>query len=412
MPSSIRILRNGFVRAILISNVCSQLGIWIRNFAVLLYVMDMTGGDAFAISMISVAEYGPIFLFAFIGGVFADRWRPKATIVWCEILSACSVFIVFLMLESGSWGAVFFATLCSSILSQFAQPSGMKLFKIHVPDEDASIGMSLLQTLFSLFMIIGPILGTWVFQQWGISSALVLTSGLFMLSALSMLFVPKDQETSINTVAAPSIIQDMADGVRYVLFKRDLLRLSLCFMVVGLGVGLISPLSVFLVTERLGLSAQDLQWITIPYGVGEILGGIVTFMLASRIAPGRLLIMGLIVNGAGILLLGLSTILWLTMLSQFLIALLQPAIFIGNHALVMQQTEQAYIGRVTGLRTPLMTGAMLITMGCSGLLKQAMSLTSIYALAGACFLVGFLMIIPLLHDGNHAMSGRGEATET
>ena len=97
--------------------------------------------ECFAISMISVAEYGPIFLFAFIG-VFADRWRPKATIVWCEILSACSVFIVFLMLESGSWGAVFFATLCSSILSQFAQPSGMKLFKIHVPDEYASMGMS------------------------------------------------------------------------------------------------------------------------------------------------------------------------------------------------------------------------------------------------------------------------------
>lgn len=411
MPSSIRLLHNGFVRAILISNVCSQLGIWIRNFAVLLYVMDMTGGDAFAISMISVAEYGPIFLFAFVGGVFADRWRPKATIVWCEILSACSVFIVFLMLESGSWDAVFFATLCSSILSQFAQPSGMKLFKIHVPDEDASIGMSLLQTLFSLFMIIGPILGTWVFQQWGISAALVLTSGLFMLSALAMLFVPKDQETSVNTAAAPSILHDMADGVRYVLFKRDLLRLSLCFMVVGLGVGLISPLSVFLVTERLGLSAQDLQWITIPYGVGEILGGIVTFMLASRIAPGRLLIIGLIVNGAGILLLGLSTILWLTMLSQFLIALLQPAIFIGNHTLVMQQTEQAYIGRVTGLRTPLMTGAMLITMGCSGLLKQAMSLTYVYALAGACFLVGFLMIIPLLHDGNRGMTARGDITE-
>lgn len=411
MPSSIRLLRNAFVRAILISNVCSQLGIWIRNFAVLLYVMDMTGGNAFAISMISVAEYGPIFLFAFIGGVFADRWRPKATIVWCEILSACSVFTVFLMLESGSWGAVFFATLCSSILSQFAQPSGMKLFKIHVPDEDASIGMSLLQTLFSLFMIIGPILGTWVFQQWGISSALGLTSGLFMLSALAMLFVPKDQETSINTAAAPSILQDMADGVRYVLFKRDLLRLSLCFMVVGLGVGLISPLSVFLVTERLGLSAQDLQWITIPYGAGEILGGIVTFMLASRIAPGRLLIMGLIVNGAGILLLGLSTILWLTMLSQFLIALLQPAIFIGNHTLVMQQTEQAYIGRVTGLRTPLMTGAMLLTMGCSGLLKQAISLASVYALAGACFLVGFLMIIPLLHDRNRGMTARGDITE-
>ena len=77
MPSSIRLLRNAFVRAILISNLCSQLGIWIRNFAVLLYVMDMTGGNAFAISMISVAEYGPIFLFAFIGVYSLTVGVPK-----------------------------------------------------------------------------------------------------------------------------------------------------------------------------------------------------------------------------------------------------------------------------------------------------------------------------------------------
>ncbi|WFB59795.1 MFS transporter [Paenibacillus sp. BR1-192] len=413
MPSSIRLLRNGFVRAVFMSNLFSQLGIWIRNFAVLLYVMDMTSGDAFAVSMISVAEYGPIFLFSFIGGVFADRWRPKATIVWCEMLSACSVFIVFLMLDSGSWGAVFFAALCSSVLSQFAQPAGMKLFKIHVKDEDASIGMSLLQTLFSIFMVIGPVLGTWVYQQWGALTALLLTSVSFMLSALAMLFVPQDPKAAADTTApAPSIRRDMADGVRYVLFKRSLLRLSLCFLVVGLGVGLISPLGIFLVTERLGLSAQDLPWITIPYGVGEILGGIVTFTLASRIAPARLLMMGLIVNGVGILMLGLSTLLWLTMLSQFIIALLQPAIFIGNHTLVMQQTEQAYIGRVTGIRTPLMTGAMLIAMGCSGAMKTALSLPFVYGLAGTCFLIGLLIILPLLRHRNHSLSGRGEATET
>jgi len=137
MPRFILLLKNRFVRAILLSNLFSQLGIWIRNFAVLLYVMEKSNADAFAVSMISVAEYAPIFVFSFIGGVFADRWRPKRTIVWCECLSTFSVFIVFLLLDTGSWTAVFFATLSSSIFSQFAQPSGMKLLKIHVSDEDA-----------------------------------------------------------------------------------------------------------------------------------------------------------------------------------------------------------------------------------------------------------------------------------
>lgn len=107
MSGSIQLLRNGFIRAVMISTLFSQIGIWIRNFAVLLYVMEVTRGDSFAVSMISVAEYAPIFIFSFIGGVFADRWPPKRTMVWCECLSSLSVFIVFVMLEVGTWKIIF-----------------------------------------------------------------------------------------------------------------------------------------------------------------------------------------------------------------------------------------------------------------------------------------------------------------
>ncbi|WP_227793266.1 hypothetical protein [Paenibacillus guangzhouensis] len=46
MSGSIQLLRNRFVQAVMISTLCSQLGIWIRNFAVLLYVMKVTNGDS------------------------------------------------------------------------------------------------------------------------------------------------------------------------------------------------------------------------------------------------------------------------------------------------------------------------------------------------------------------------------
>ncbi|MCQ6557298.1 MFS transporter [Paenibacillus mendelii] len=396
MSSSIQLLRNRFIQAVLISNLFAQIGIWVRNFAVLLFVMEMTSGDALSVTMISVAEYAPIFIFSFVGGVFADRWRPKRTIVWCECLSSLSVLIVFLVLATGSWEAVFFATLCSSILSQFAQPSGMKLFKKHVRDEDASTRMSLLQTLLSVFIIIGPLLGTLVYQQLGIELAILLTGVSFLLSALAMLAVPADDDDLPNQAhERSSLLREMTDGIRYVLSSKELLFLSLCFILVGLGVGLISPLSIFIITEQLRLPAHDLQWITIPYGSGEIIGGILTFVLAAKIAPHRLLIIGLLVDGAGIILTGLSAQLWITMAAQFLIALQQPAIFIGNNALVLQHTSQEYIGRVTGIRTPLMTGAMLLTMSLAGVLKTALSLTVVYELAGLCFLAGLLMLLPL-----------------
>lgn len=394
--SLMTLLRNRFIRAILISNLFAQFGIWIRNLAVLLYVMEKTQGDAFAVSMISAAEYGPMFLFAFVGGAFADRWRPKRTIVWCESISALSVFIVFLMLASGSWQAVFLSTLCSSIVSQFAQPSGMKLFKLHVREEDAQACISMLQSLFSAFMVAGPILGAIAYRQLGIDFAMLLTGVSFMASAIAMLAIPPDPDRPEATGDnRSSLLREMADGIRYVYDKKLLLLLNLCFLLVGLGIGLLSPLGIFIVTERLGLPANDLPWMTVPYGVGEIAGGIATFALSPKLAPQRLLAIGLLVNSAGILVTGLSESLWLTMLAQLLIALLQPAIFIGNQSLAMRHTEQAFIGRVTGIRTPIMTGSMLLMMSLASIVKNACSLSGAYAIAGFCFLAGMFAVLPL-----------------
>jgi Na+/melibiose symporter-like transporter len=245
-------------------------------------------------------------------------------------------------------------------------------------------------------MIVEPIMGTLAYQHLGIGLAICVTGISFLLSAITMASIPPDRIIDAGkTSIRPSLFREMADGVRYVVSRKVLLWLNLCFTAVGFGVGLIAPLGIFLITERLGLSAQDLQWTAIPYGLGEIIGGMVTFGLAKKISPQRLLKLGLLANAAGVFVSGISTTLWLTMMAQFLIALFQPAIFIGNNALVMMHTEQRFIGRVTGIRTPLMTGSMVVMMSVSGIIKDMLSLSIMYGLAGACFLVGFLLILPL-----------------
>src|SRR5574342_365128 len=95
------IFANRIVLAIMSSNFLLQLGIWVRNFAILLYVTEITNNDPVYVSLISVAEFAPIFIFSFIGGTFADRWRPKLTMVWCDFLSAVSIFVVLLTLFLG-----------------------------------------------------------------------------------------------------------------------------------------------------------------------------------------------------------------------------------------------------------------------------------------------------------------------
>ena len=399
------VFQNRYVRAILLSGLMVQIGIWVRNFAILLYVMEHTGGDAFAVSMISVAEYAPIFLFSFLAGTFADRWRPKRTMVWCEILSATSVVAVLATFMLGTWKAVFFATLISAILSQFSQPSGMKLFKLHVPADQIQAGMSAYQTLFAIFMVLGPIMGTFVFQQWGMEVSMIITAVAFLLAAAVLAFLPPDRVEETENKST-GLLDEMASGVRYVLSNRVLTLIGFCFMAAGLAIGLIQPLGIFLVTERLLLPKESLQWLLMVQGVGMILGGGATMAVAKKFSPQRLLMAGLFGNALAFAILGISTHLWLTLGAQFIAGLLLPCIQIGINTMLMKHTESTFLGRVNGILTPLFTGSMVIMMSVAGVLKKHVSLVTIYEVAAVLFIGGMLFILPLyrMREGKSAQA--------
>lgn len=390
------LFRNRVFLAIIMSGLFLQVGIWVRNFAVLLFVMEQTNGDAFAVSMISVAEFAPIFIFSFIGGTFADRWAPKKTMVWCDILSAVSIFVVLITLIFGTWKVVFFATLISAILSQFSQPSGMKLFKMHLLPDQVQSAMSVYQTVFALFMVLGPMIGTFVFQSFGIDVSIAITGLAFLLSAAALGFLPKDRP--LEEVGDSTLLQEMKGGIKYVLGKRELSLLGLCFMAAGLGIGFINPLSIFLVTEQLDLPKENLQWLFMVNGFGMIIGGAAAMIFAKNVAPQRLLVFGMLVNGIGIAVMGWSTNLWITLAAEFANGLMMPCIQIGINTLILQKTEEAFIGRVNGILSPLFAGSMVITMSIAGILKEQFSLVTTFETSAVFFIIGLFFILPLYNQ--------------
>jgi DHA3 family macrolide efflux protein-like MFS transporter len=389
------IFQNRVVRTILMSAFFLQIGIWVRNYAILMFVIEKTNEDPVAISLISVAEFAPIFLFSFIGGTFADRWRPKRTMIWCDLLSAFSIFLVLVTLVYGSWKAVFFATLVSTILSQFSQPSGMKLFKLHVPEEMIQHGMSMYQTIMALFMILGPIIGTFIYQHYGISVAIGVMGVAFILSAAVLLLLPPDFDVK-NRETKTTIWQELMDGFRYVIRNRALTMLGGCFAAAGFALGLTQPLTVFLITEQLGLPKEQLQWVMAAFGMGMIVGGGLTMAVSKNVTPAKLLAAGMFVNVVGFLVLGLSEQFWLTLTTEFVCGLFMPCIHIGINTLILQNTEANFIGRVNGILSPLFMGAMVLTMTASGWLKATFSLVTMYEAASVLFFIGILSIVPLL----------------
>ncbi|OXM87048.1 MFS transporter [Paenibacillus rigui] len=402
-PVHSALLRNRVLQVILTSALFLQIGIWVRNIAILLYVTEQTNKDPFAISMISIAEFAPIFLFSFIGGTFADRWLPKRTMVGSDLLSALSVFIVLLGMSFGGWQMVFLATLVSSILSQFSQPAGMKLFKLYVPEELMQAGMSLYQTLFAIFMILGPGLGTFIFQQCGIRISIGIVGIAFFLSAASLMLLPADRHIEVEKKDS-SIFREMKLGFRYVLASSTLKILGWCFVLAGLALGLIQPLAIFLVTERLALPKEYLQWLLVANGIAMMIGGGATMAVSKKLPPQHLLSLGIAISAVGIFLSGLSTQLWLTIAANFINGLAYPAIHIGFGTLILKNAEEAFVGRVNGFLTPLFTGAMVLTMGISGWVKASVTLFGMYSAAAVLLVVAVVIMIPLLKEAKQSQT--------
>ena len=391
------IFQNRFIQAIMISAIFLQVGIWVRNFAILLFVMEKTGNNPFAVSLIYVAEFAPIFLFSIIGGTFADRWQPKLTMIWCDLLSALSVIIVLLAIIYGTWQAIFFVTFVSAILSQFSQPSAMKLFKTHLPVDKLQSSMAMFQTLMAIFMIIGPVLGTFVYQTFGITFSISVMGVAFLLSASALAFLPPDQQ---RTTARPEkhFWHELAEGFRYVWSNKVLKTLGGTFLAAGLAVGVIQPLGVFIVVERLGLPKENLQWLLAVYGIAMLIGSGLVMGIAKKISPQMLLAVGMLASSISVVGVGLSTSLILTLAFQFLGGLFFPCIHIGVNTLILQKTEEVLIGRVNGVLTPLFMGAMASMIGLAGWLKVKFSLVAMYEFSALLFFMGMLLVATLFNE--------------
>ncbi|MCM3628534.1 MFS transporter [Paenibacillus glycanilyticus] len=385
---------NRYVRTIICSRMLLQLGIWIRNYAVLLYVTDLTNNNPVYVSLISVAEFSPIFLFALIGGTLADRWQPKRTMVGSDVLSALSVVAVLLALMNGGWLALLIGSFVSASLSQFSQPSGMKLYKRHVPAEQLQSVMALSQTLVAIFMVLGPVIGTIVFLKLGIHISLILTAVLFLGSSIILATLPRDT-VDPRPDASTSFGKELTAGLRYVRSNTALRTLSFSFAIVGFASGLTQPLQIFIVVEQLGQDTGFLQWLVMTNGAAMLIGGIAIMGLAKKAKPRQLFIGGLLITAFCTVGIGASTMIWLTILLLVISGLVYPSIQGGIQTLIVQNTEMAFMGRVSGAIMPVFMGMMVIGMSLSGYLKHAFSLMAVYALSGVIIMAGTALMLRL-----------------
>ncbi|BBI31365.1 sugar transporter [Cohnella abietis] len=380
------LLKNRIFRIILASDIIQQSAIWIRNMALLFFIMEQTNGNPMAISLLTILEYAPIFVFSIIGGLLADRWNPKKTMIAGDLLSAASIAVIILLVESSWWQAVYGAVFVSAILSQFSQPSSAKMFKSHIPEEDVPSAIGITQSMSSLFIILGPILGTTIYQWAGLSASLIVLPVLFLISAAILSFLPKEVVVAEKTKS--TFRADLSAGLQFVNSEKSLKKLFLIFSVIGLAAGLVQPLEIFIVTERLGLSKEHLQWFVAADGIGLLIGALITVVFTGLLSLRYLFPVAVFFLGVTFAVEALSVWPILTGVFRFangiLLAIVNTAV--GSYIITKIPTEM--VGRVNGIFTPISMAALLLGTSSAGVLAQMLGILPVYIMAAViCWIV-------------------------
>jgi len=406
-----QLFRNRVFLVVAGADLLQQAGIWIRNMALLFYIMEQTSNNPAAVALLTTFEYLPIFVFSLIGGTFADRWNPKRTVVLGDALSAASVLIILGMVAAGWWQAAFAATIVSAVVSQFSQPSSAVLFKRHVPERHVEAAIGFTQSMAALFMIAGPLVGTLVYTRLGINWSLSALAVVFAAASLVQLLLPSPRARDGGPKTSP--LKDLREGFRYVAGHRTLKIAAVMFLLVGLASGIVVPLDVFVVMERLGLQKEAVQWFAMLEGTGLLVGGALAAGLSGWIDRhrGRIVPWTLVIFGIGTFVEVLS--LWpvLTGSVRLLTGVTMTFFQVVLSALMIKEVEEAYIGRTNGIMLPLMMAGVLIGTGCSGLLVKQATLFAAYGLAGALLIVCALVASRMRFTAPAAQSAAGSAVE-
>jgi MFS family permease len=380
----------------------SMFGDWLLFIALPFYIYDLTG-STLATGAMFIAETLPILLFGSIGGVFADRWDRKKTMIVADLLRA-ALLLLLLAVRSPEWlWAIYLVVFIQSSVGQFFNPAKGALTP-QLVDESLLMPANSLNSLgIELTRLIGAPLGGALMALLGLPSVVVVDCVSFVVSALliGLIAVPRSERAAPATTPDAGIAallagvwRDLVEGLRLVRSTRWLTGLFLAMGVLMFGQGITNALLVPFVEQVLHGDAQIFGWIVTAQGIGGLIGGLLAGTIGRLFSPVR--IMALSAGAMGVLVLLIVNIPVLPVVLALLAVIGLPAVaFMVSEATMLQSgVADQYRGRVMGSYGMALALAMLIGMGVASVLGDWLGIvpmldfvSGLYVLAGVIVLV-------------------------
>jgi MFS family permease len=386
----------------------SMLGDWLLFIALPFYIYGLTG-SALATGAMFITETLPIVLFGSLGGVFADRWDRKKTMIVTDVLRA-ALLLLLLTVSSREWlWAIYLVVFVQSSLGQFFNPAKGALIPQLVDEQLLMPANSLNSLGVELTRLVGAPLGGALMAYAGLASVVIADSASFLLSALLIGLIaapPSAQQATPSTGARAvlaSVGRDLGQGLGLVRGTRWLAGLFLAMAVIMFGQGITNALLVPFIDQVLHGDAQVFGWVVTAQGIGGLVGGLLAGTIGQLFAPARIMAVSAVVMGVFVLLIVNIPVLPIVLGLLAVIGLPVVAFMVSEATMLQSGVADQYRGRVMGTYGMAQALMLLCGMGLASALGDALGVVPLLDLVSGLYVLAGLLVLALV--GGYQPSG-------
>ncbi len=388
------LLADARFRRLWIGQAISELGDGMTGLA-LVVVVSRLAGTMSAVALMTILTSLPQVLLGLHAGVLVDRWDRRRVMIACDLTRAALVAGLLLVQEPSRLAWVYGLAIAQAAASVFFEPARTAFIPALVAEPMLLAANGFSQSTRVVSTTAGAALaGLLLVLPHGSNRVFAIDALSFAISALTLASIRVRARAAASLGAEPDarhgLAAELSDGLRLLFRSRTLVGLLTTFTITLLGMGAVSVLFVPYMLHDLHASTIAIGFVRAAQTLGMLLGGALLAGPASRLAPTRVLTLGIAGLAPCLALMGLAPH-WLALLPLLaLCGVCSSAIQAGNVTLLMHAVPDAARGRVESALDTLLVAVMLIAMAGAGVLGDRFGARAVFVLAGVLALAGGL----------------------
>jgi MFS family permease len=276
---SLRAHRN--YRLYFAGQITSLCGTWMQNVAMYWLVLDLTH-SAVAVGVLSLARFGPFTLFGLCGGVIADRFDNRRTVIVtqsAQMLCAGVLTAVTLAGTVAPWQLYAIAT-CIGTAMVFDVPARQSLVVQLVGRDELANAVALNSSLVNTARIAGPALAGVVIAAVGAGWCFAINTASFLAVLAGLLAMRTRDFHPVERRGRPTIWRGTREGLAYVRGSRTtriLLGMVVVLWSVSFNFNVLLPV---LAKDTLDAGPRTFGVLSACFGAGALVGALASAAVA------------------------------------------------------------------------------------------------------------------------------------